>query len=138
MLGWLVEEKQIAPHVPVWDKSARNDGTLSISDFQWDEQANEYRCPEGHALRNEWRPFKNPRKRITKENTIIYTSSQHDCAACPKRVMVARTPRDARSPAVSMNRHGASHVVFIGHLNISAHNVSARRSRYSSHASGEY
>jgi len=85
MLGWLVNEKQIAPHVPVWDKSERNDGTYSVSDFQWDEQANEYRCPEGHALRNEWRPFKKPRRGITKDNTVIYTSSQYDCGACPKK-----------------------------------------------------
>lgn len=61
ILGWLVDEKKIEPHTPVWDKSGRNDGTLSRRDFQWDEQANEYRCPEGHALRSDWRPFKNPR-----------------------------------------------------------------------------
>ena len=29
MLGWLVEQKQIEPHVPVWDKSERQGGTLS-------------------------------------------------------------------------------------------------------------
>lgn len=85
MLGWLVDEKQIEPHVPVWDKSERTDGTLSRSDFLWDEQADEYRCPEGHALRNNWRPFKNPRDRVTKANTIIYHSRQSDCAACPKK-----------------------------------------------------
>ena len=85
MLGWLVDEKQIEPHVPVFDKSERTDGTLSRSDFKWDEQADEYRCPEGHALRNNWRPFKNPRDRITKDDTIIYRSSQLDCAACPKK-----------------------------------------------------
>lgn len=41
MLGWLVDEKQIEPHMPVFDKSERTDGTFSRSDFQWDEQANE-------------------------------------------------------------------------------------------------
>lgn len=85
MLGWLVDEKQIEPHVPVFDKSERTDGTLSRSDFNWDEQADEYRCPEGHSLRNNWRPFKNPRDRITKADTIIYRSRQLDCAACPKK-----------------------------------------------------
>jgi hypothetical protein len=80
-----VDEKQIAPHVPVWDKSERNDGTYSVSDFQWDEQANEYRCPEGRALRCDWRTFKNPRNRITKANTIIYKSRQLECAACPRK-----------------------------------------------------
>jgi transposase len=85
MLSWLVEEKDIEPHMPVWDKSERKDGTFSNSDFQWSEQANEYRCPEGHALRNDWRPFKKLRNRITKDNTLIYTSSQYECAACPKK-----------------------------------------------------
>jgi hypothetical protein len=47
MLGWLVEEKQIAPHIPVWDRTQRDDATLSSSDFQWDEAADEYRCPQG-------------------------------------------------------------------------------------------
>jgi transposase len=33
MLNWLVEEKGIAPHIPVFDKSKRDDGTFSRSDF---------------------------------------------------------------------------------------------------------
>jgi transposase len=85
ILGWLVDEKKIAPHTHVADKTERSDGTLSRSDFQWNEQANEYRCPEGHALRSDWRPFKNPRDRITKADTIIYRSSQPDCAACSNK-----------------------------------------------------
>ena len=28
MLNWLVEEKGIAPHIPVFDKSKRDDGTV--------------------------------------------------------------------------------------------------------------
>ena len=52
MVGWLVEEKQIEPHVPVVDKPERDDGTFSHSDFQWDETANEYRCPAGKVLRS--------------------------------------------------------------------------------------
>ena len=73
------------PHVPVCDKSERSDGTLSRSDFQWDEQADEYRCPEGHALRSNWRPFKKLRDHITKADTVIYRSSQSDCATCPNK-----------------------------------------------------
>jgi transposase len=82
MLGWLVEEKQIEPHVPVWDKSQRADGTFETADFTWDEEANEYRCPAGKALRALRRPFKIPRTGITKENTIRYPASQFDCASC--------------------------------------------------------
>ena len=58
ILGWMVDEKRIEPHVSVWDKTQRNDQTLSSSDFQWDEQADEYRCPQGRVLRRQWRPFK--------------------------------------------------------------------------------
>ena len=61
LLGWMVNEKAIEPHVPVWDKTQRNDETLSSSDFQWDEQADEYHCPQGHVLRSQWRSFKNLR-----------------------------------------------------------------------------
>ena len=82
MLDWMVNDKGIAPHVPVWDKTERDDGTFSRSDFQWNAKANEYRCPEGHALRSNWRPLKNPRSYITKADTIIYRSSQPDCAGC--------------------------------------------------------
>jgi hypothetical protein len=85
ILGWMVDEKQIAPHVSVWDKTQRHDKTLSSSDFQWDEQADEYRCPEGHVLRRQWRAFKNVRTHVTKAGTIIYRSSQSDCATCPMK-----------------------------------------------------
>jgi len=85
LLGWMVNDKAIEPHVPVWDKTQRQDETLSSSDFQWDEQADQYRCPQGQALRSQWRPFKNLRTHITKANTIIYRSSQSDCAACPMK-----------------------------------------------------
>ena len=29
MLAWLVKDKAIAPHIPVFDRSRRDDGTLS-------------------------------------------------------------------------------------------------------------
>ena len=83
ILGWMVEEKGIQPHVSVWDKRQRDDNTFSSSDFRWDGEANEYRCPEGRRLRSQWRPFAKPRTHITKANTVIYTSSQADCSACP-------------------------------------------------------
>jgi len=82
LLGWMVDEKDIEPHVPVWDKTERKDDTFSSSDFTWDEEADEYRCPEGRALKVNWRPFKNPRSHVTKADTLIYRSSQADCQGC--------------------------------------------------------
>ena len=67
------------------DKTQRNDETLSSSDFQWDEQADEYRCPQGHMLRRQWRAFKIQRTHVTKADTIIYRSSQADCGNCPMK-----------------------------------------------------
>jgi transposase len=75
MLGWLVDEKQIEPHVPVWDKSERNDGTFSRSDFTFDAEANRYTCPAGKAL--------NPTWRMKKKNPFMYRASQLDCQVCP-------------------------------------------------------
>lgn len=94
LLGWMVNNKAIEPHVPVWDKTQRNDDTLSSSAFQWDEQADEYRCPQGQPLRKEWRLFKRPRTHITKANTIIYHASQSACGKCPMKARCCpNTPR---------------------------------------------
>jgi transposase len=81
LLGWMVDEKEIEPHVPVWDKTQRRDETISSRDFQWNEAANEYRCPQGHALRSPSR-FKAPHNPVTKEDTIIYRSNPADCSQC--------------------------------------------------------
>jgi len=85
MLGWMVKEKAIAPHIPVFDKTERTDGTFQRDDFQWNEDHDEYRCPAGNALRREWRPYKNPRTHITRADTIVYRSSNSDCSACPMK-----------------------------------------------------
>jgi hypothetical protein len=50
-LGWLVEEKQITPHIPVWDKSDRDDGIFSRSDFDWNKRLKAYICPNSKLLR---------------------------------------------------------------------------------------
>ena len=39
MLAWLVHERDIHPHIPVFDKSARNDGTFARADFSYDLDA---------------------------------------------------------------------------------------------------
>ena len=39
-LDWIVTEKGIAPHIPVWDRSKRDDGTFSREDFTFDKERN--------------------------------------------------------------------------------------------------
>src|SRR5216110_1214236 len=44
-LNWLVNDKKIAPHIPVIDKSKREDGTFSREDFTFYKEGNLYICP---------------------------------------------------------------------------------------------
>jgi hypothetical protein len=50
MLGWLVHKHGIEPHVTVFDKSARKDGTSSRDDFTYDHERDIYFCPGGKTL----------------------------------------------------------------------------------------
>ena len=36
LLGWLVNDKKITPHIPVRDQSQRRDGSFSRVDFAYD------------------------------------------------------------------------------------------------------
>ena len=49
-LNWIVNEKKIAPHIPVIDKSKREDGTFSREDFRFDPERNIYICPANKVL----------------------------------------------------------------------------------------
>jgi len=74
MLGWLVDEKGITPHVPVWDKSEHHDGTFSRSDFVFDSENNHYVCPAGKYLK--------PPHRGQKLYPFRYRASLYDCQVC--------------------------------------------------------
>src|SRR3954470_61512 len=50
MLGWLIHEHGIEPHVTVFDKSARKDGTFAREDFNYDPAGDVYLCPGGKTL----------------------------------------------------------------------------------------
>ncbi len=77
MLGWLVHEQGIEPHIPVFDKSTRKDGTFSREDFRYDREGDVYFCPAGNML--------STRGRVTDDEQILYWSSTYDCAACPMK-----------------------------------------------------
>ena len=61
MVGWLVDERGIEPHVKLIDKSERTDGTFSRSEFTFDPESNLYVCPGGKELRKDHRAFAKPR-----------------------------------------------------------------------------
>jgi hypothetical protein len=84
MLGWLVERK-IAPHIPVFDKSSRSDGTWTRADFEWDAENDQYICPEGHALKQFRRNYSDPNRGPTGKGTARYRALKLTCQACPSK-----------------------------------------------------
>jgi len=74
-LAWLVNEKGIAPHVPVIDKSGRDDGTFSRADFKFDAERGCYVCPTGCDLTTTGR--------LRDDDTLGYLASVNDCRPCP-------------------------------------------------------
>lgn len=84
MLGWLVDRK-IAPHIPVFDKSGRSDGTWTRADFEWDAENNQYVCPEGQELKQFRRNYSDPNRGSTGKGVAKYRCLKHTCQACPSK-----------------------------------------------------
>ena len=76
MLGWLVYERGIEPHIPVFDKSSRSDGTFSRADFTYDPQADTYICPMGKRLHTTG-------KLVNDGATPLYRAKMAECGSCP-------------------------------------------------------
>jgi hypothetical protein len=75
MLGWLVNERAIEPHIPVFDKSARDDGTFSRGDFNYNQEADIYVCPAGKVLTSTG-------TLVNDGTTLLYRASKYDCDTC--------------------------------------------------------
>jgi transposase len=101
LLAWLVKEKRITPHIPVWDKSERDDGTFSRSRFTFDKRNDLYHCPAGKKLTTTGHVHDN--------HTIHYRASVPDCRTCglkleccpnvPARRLMRDVDEDARDVA---------------------------------------
>lgn len=91
MLGWLVEEQSITPHVPVFDKSDEKAEVFGRSDFRWEAGADRYVCPGGKSLRRNRRKYKKKRADVTKANIIIYRAGHSDCGHCPMKAQCCPT-----------------------------------------------
>ena len=81
-LAWLVHERGIEPHIPVFDKSARTDGTFSRSDFPYDHARDLYTCPAGKELRPRQRVYRTSAPLAGDDGMIRYRASKFDCDAC--------------------------------------------------------
>jgi transposase len=81
-LAWLVHEKGIEPHIPVFEKSARDDGIFSRRDFTFDHQRDAYICPEGKELKRYHRTFATPRDSVGSDGMMRYRATTSDCRGC--------------------------------------------------------
>src|SRR5438067_1096765 len=70
-----VVDADIAPYIPVWDKSTRDDGTFSRSDFAFDREKNVYTCPAGKTLTTTGH--------VRTDHAFRYLASIRDCKICP-------------------------------------------------------
>jgi hypothetical protein len=103
MLRWLVYEHGIEPHVTVFDKSARRDGTFAREDFTYDHQGDVYVCPAGKMLTTRGTP-------VNDGATLLYRASKYDCdvcrlkpRCCPKEP-VRKVPRSIHEGARDLAR----------------------------------
>lgn len=83
MLDWLDRQRGIAPHIPVFDKSARRDGTFERTDFTYDAEQDTYTCPGGKELKQNRRAFTMAREQKPDEHGMLrYRASKADCDVC--------------------------------------------------------
>jgi len=110
-LGWLVKDKKITPHIPVRDKSERDDGTFSRSDFRWDKRRGYYICPNGKVLRTSGT--------IHGGRTLLYRASKLDCDVCPLKAKCCpkeparKIPRDLHEDARDVARRKMNTKAFL-------------------------
>jgi len=110
-LNWLVKDKDIAPHIPVIDKSKREDGTFSREDFsipvidkskredgtfsredfRFDKERNVYICPADKLLTTTGTV-------IDDGETLRYLASTSDCRDCPLKVRCCPKASSRRVP----------------------------------------
>lgn len=126
-LNWIVNEKKIAPHIPVIDKSKREDGTFSREDFRFDQERNVYVCPASKVLTTTGH--------IGPDHALRYLASLSDCRSCvlkpkccpnmPARRIVRDVNEDARDIARALakteafersRRHRKSVEMLFAHL----------------------
>jgi len=53
-LAWLVHQRGIEPHIPVFEKSGGVGGGFGRTDFAYDHKTDSYTCPRGKQLRQFW------------------------------------------------------------------------------------
>jgi Transposase domain (DUF772)/Transposase DDE domain len=135
-LAWLVKQKKISPHIPVFDKSTRTDGTFSRADFAFDAERDRYTCPAGKELVQFRRTYAIPRSGVTAEGTRLCRASKLDCDTCSLK---AQCCPNAVARKIPRDLHEDSRDVARAQLRNTRRPVAGgRKSRCCSHISSAY
>jgi hypothetical protein len=81
-LAWLVHERGIEPHIPVFDHSNRRTDSFTRSEFAFDHERDAYICPGGKELKQYRRTFETPRSGVDEDGFMRYRASKLDCDGC--------------------------------------------------------
>jgi IS5 family transposase len=101
-LNWLVNDKKIEPHIPVIDKSRREDGTFSRADFVFDKERDVYVCPDNKLLHTTGT--------VHDGYALRYRASKADCDVCAFKIRccpntpMRYVPRDLHEDARDVAR----------------------------------
>lgn len=99
LLAWLLD-KDITPHIPVWERYERTDGMFSRRDFTYDAARDCYICPNGRPLRTSGT--------VHDGRVRNYLSQPADCRVCKLKPRCTRAP--FRKIARDINEEARDHV----------------------------
>ncbi len=105
MLGWPVEDRGIAPHIPVFDKSKRTDGIFERADVTYGHKTDACLCPGGKELTPFQRSCKTPCTGVDKDGTMRYRASNFDCDLRPLKARCC--PKDPHRKILRSIHEGA-------------------------------
>jgi transposase len=98
LLAWLLD-KDITPHIPVWERYERTDGMFSRLDFTYNAERDVYVCPNGRPLRTSGT--------VHDGRVRNYLSQPGDCRVCRLKDQCTRAP--FRKIARDINEEARDH-----------------------------
>jgi hypothetical protein len=98
LLAWLLG-KEIAPHIPVWERYERTDGMFSRTDFAYDAERDVYVCPARRTLITSGT--------VHDGRVRNYLSRPADCRVCKLKARCTRAP--FRKIARDINEEARDH-----------------------------
>jgi DDE family transposase/transposase-like protein DUF772 len=99
LLAWLLD-KDITPHIPVWERYERTDGMFSRLNFTYDAERDVYICPNGRFLRTTGT--------VHDGRVRNYLSKSRECRVCELKERCTRAP--FRKIARDINEEARDHV----------------------------